>query len=192
MANIFFASDHHFHHANILNFKRDDGTPLRVFDDVTHMNEYMVMQHNRTVQPNDKVYFLGDVAMPKTAEALNILARMNGEKILIKGNHDSCKASQYLQYFKDIRGVYHIEGFVMSHVPLHPESLTRWGINIHGHLHQREVLIRGFNNKPIGPDTRYFSVCMERLDDYQPIALEEIKKQALVREQHSQYFELNK
>ena len=92
MSNIFFASDHHFHHANILNFKRDDGTPLRVFDDVIHMNEYMVMQHNRTVQPNDKVYFLGDVTMPKTADALKILGRMNGEKVLIKGNNDGCKA----------------------------------------------------------------------------------------------------
>jgi calcineurin-like phosphoesterase family protein len=184
MSNVFFASDHHFHHANILNFKRDDGTtPLRVFEDVNHMNEYMVMQHNRVVGPNDKVYFLGDLTMPKTAEALKIVGRMNGEKILIKGNHDGCKVSQYMEYFKDIRGVYHIDGFVMSHVPLHPGSLDRWGINLHGHLHHREVLL---DNKH--PDTRYFSVCMERLVDYQPISLEEIKKKALVRETHSQYY----
>ena len=39
MANIFFASDHHFGHANILTFKRDDGTALRDFRDVDHMNE---------------------------------------------------------------------------------------------------------------------------------------------------------
>jgi calcineurin-like phosphoesterase family protein len=183
VSNIFFCSDHHFHHANILNFKRDDGTPLRVFDDVNHMNEYMVMQHNRVVKPNDKVYFLGDVAMPKTAEALKILAKMNGEKILIKGNHDVCKPTQYLEYFKDIRGVYHIDGFVMSHVPLHPGSLERWGINIHGHLHQRQVLLDSKH-----PDARYFNVCMEQLDDYQPISLEQIRSQCLVREQHSHHY----
>jgi calcineurin-like phosphoesterase family protein len=184
MANIFFASDHHFYHANILNFKRDDGSPLRVFDDVNHMNEYMVMQHNRVVRPNDKVYFLGDVTISRTADALKILGRMNGEKILVKGNHDHCKATQYLEYFKDIRGVYHMDNIVMSHVPLHPASLERWGTNIHGHLHQRQVLLEG---KQI-PDTRYFSVCMERLDDYQPISLEEIKQQIVARETHSHYY----
>ena len=184
MANIFFCSDHHFHHANILNFKRDDGTPLRVFDDVNYMNEYMVMQHNRVVRPNDKVYFLGDVTMPKTAEALKILARMNGEKILIKGNHDTCKVSQYMEYFKDIRGVHHVDGFVMSHVPLHPGSLDRWGINLHGHLHHREVMIDG----TLAPDYRYFSVCMERLNDYKPISLEQIKKITSTREAHSPHY----
>ena len=173
MANIFFASDHHFGHANILNFKRDDGiTPLRVFEDVNHMNEYMVMQHNRVVSPNDKVYFLGDVTMARNAEGLKVLGRMNGTKILIKGNHDACKVSQYMEYFKDIRGVYHIDGLVMSHVPLHPACLDRWGVNVHGHLHHREVLVEGTRV----PDKRYFSVCMERLDDYQPIALEEMKR----------------
>jgi calcineurin-like phosphoesterase family protein len=155
MSNVFFASDHHFGHANILNFKRDDGvTPLRVFEDVNHMNEYMVMQHNRVVGHNDKVYFLGDVTMARNAEGLKVLGRMNGTKILIKGNHDACKVSQYMEYFKDIRGVYHIDGLVMSH------------------LHHREVLLEGTKV----PDKRYFSVCMERLDDYQPIALEEMKR----------------
>ena len=172
MANIFFASDHHFHHQNILNFKREDGSPLRVFDDVDHMNEYMVMQHNRRVRPGDKVYFLGDVTMARNAKSLEILGRMNGEKILIKGNHDLCKPEQYLQYFKDIRSCHQFDGMILSHIPIHLESLGRWGINVHGHLHANRVLM------PLSkiPDKRYFCVCMEQLDDYTPISLEEIKK----------------
>lgn len=172
MANIFFASDHHFDHANILTFKRDDGTPLREFDSVDHMNEYIVNSHNRVVKPGDKTYFLGDVCMDRKGRGLEILARMNGEKILIKGNHDQCKAEAYLKYFKDIRGSHQFGGLIMTHIPIHSESLARWGLNVHGHLHYNVVRM------PLSqiPDRRYFNVGMERIN-YTPISLEEIKKQ---------------
>lgn len=176
MANIFFASDHHFGHANILTFKRDDGTPLREFQDVSHMNEHIVNCHNSVVRPGDKVYFLGDVTMDRKSKGLEILQRMNGEKILIKGNHDLCKPEAYLRYFKDIRGSHQFEGLIMTHIPIHPESLARWGLNVHGHLHAN-VVKRELSHLP---DPRYFSVCMERIN-YTPISLEEVKKQVKVR-----------
>jgi calcineurin-like phosphoesterase family protein len=170
MANIFFASDHHFHHANILTFKRDNGTALREFESVSHMNEHMVNSHNSVVKSGDKVYFLGDVCMDRKGRGLEILARMNGEKILVKGNHDQCKASDYLKYFKDIRGSHQFEGLIMTHIPIHSESLARWGLNVHGHLHHNVVRL------PLSqiPDKRYFSVCMERIN-YTPVSLEEVK-----------------
>lgn len=172
MANIFFASDHHFGHANILTFKRADGTALRDFKDVDHMNEHIIQKHNETVRPNDKVYFLGDVVMNRKNSGLKILERLNGEKILIKGNHDQCDANAYLEYFKDIRGSHQFEGLIMTHIPIHPESLARWGLNVHGHLHHNVVKL------PLAqiPDKRYFNVSMERIN-YTPISLEEIKKQ---------------
>lgn len=175
MANTFFCSDHHFGHSNILKFTRNGGTPLRVFEDVDHMNEYMVMQHNRVVSPNDKVYMLGDLAMHK--KYLPIIHRMNGEKVLIRGNHDLELARTYLEYFKDVRGTHQIDGMILSHIPLHPESLSRWKANIHGHLHAN--VVTNIGNKI--PDPRYYSVCMEQLDDYKPVSLEQIKKNLLER-----------
>lgn len=169
MSNIFLCSDHHFHHANILTFKRADGSPLRVFRDVTHMNEHMIVQHNRVVQPGDKVYFLGDVTMSRNAKGLEILARMNGEKVLIKGNHDLASAQQYLAYFKDIRSCHQLDGMLLSHIPVHTESLSRWRANVHGHLHYNRVM-----SSPHHIDHRYQNVCMEQLDDYTPIALEDL------------------
>lgn len=172
MANIFFASDHHFYHANILTFKKQDGTLLREFDSVSHMNEHMVNCHNQVVRPNDKVYFLGDVIMSSTIESLEILRRMNGEKVLIKGNHDLAKLSRYMEHFKDIRGSHQFDGMILTHIPIHPESLARWGLNVHGHLHHNVVKL------PLAqiPDKRYFNVSMERIN-YTPISLEEVKKQ---------------
>lgn len=168
MPNIFFASDHHFGHEGMLRFTREDGSPLRVFTDTNHMNEYMIMQHNRVVGPKDKTYFLGDVCMSK--KFLPLLHRMNGEKVLIRGNHDIENASLYLNWFKDVRGVHQFDGIILSHIPLHPESITRWGANVHGHLHANRVRLP---NQHI--DERYQSVCMEQLEDYTPISLEEVK-----------------
>ena len=176
MSNIFFASDHHFHHANILTFKRADGKPLRVFKDVDHMNEWMVYKHNLVVKPSDKVYFLGDVTMSRNAKGLEILGRMNGEKVLIRGNHDMCTLNQYAQYFKDVRGCHQFDGMFFSHVPIHPESLSRWKVNVHGHLHANRVL---WTLSQI-PDDRYQCVCMEQLDDYTPIELSELKKKCSI------------
>ncbi len=134
------------------------------------MNEYMVYQHNRTVGPKDKVYFLGDVTMSRNTIGLQILSRMNGEKVLIKGNHDLASASAYLAYFKDIRGSHQLDGMLLTHIPIHPESLARWKVNVHGHLHANSVKLANGH-----PDHRYQSVCMEMLDDYTPISLEQLK-----------------
>ena len=174
MSNIFLCSDHHFSHANILTFTDAEGNRVRNFDSVEQMDETMVENHNRVVSPKDKVYFLGDVAFNKAN--LAIAARLNGEKVLIKGNHDQEKLSEYQKYFKDVRGSHQFSGLLFTHIPVHVDSLGRWGTNVHGHLHTNQVMIRGFADKPVEPDPRYFSVCMEQIN-YTPISLEEAKKQ---------------
>jgi calcineurin-like phosphoesterase family protein len=154
----------------MLNFKRADGmTPLRSFKDVDHMNEYMVTQHNRVVKASDRVYFVGDIAMSK--KSLPILNRMMGKKVLIRGNHDTENASEYLKYFEDVRSVHQFEGLLIGHIPVHPSCLYRWKVNVHGHLHANRVL---HENGSI--DDRYYNVCMEQLEDYTPISLEALKK----------------
>lgn len=169
MSNIFLCSDHHLSHANILTFKRQDGTPLRKFFNITEHDEYIIAQHNKVVRPNDKVYFLGDVTFHN--KYLHMVGRMNGDKVLIKGNHDDLKLSQYIPYFRDIRGFHQFEGMCLSHIPIHPDSLGRWGVNVHGHLHANRVMA-SFGAKV---DERYQNVSMEQLDDYTPISLEELK-----------------
>lgn len=105
---------------------------------------------------------------------LYLLDRMNGEKVLIKGNHDKAKLSQYLPYFKDIRGSHQMDGILMTHIPVHPESLARWPISVHGHLHYNRVMYTNRYGNTF-PDPRYFNTSMECLEDYTPISLEELK-----------------
>ena len=161
----FLIGDTHFGHSNILTFKKQDGSPLRVFNNIYEHDEYLIYKWNLVVKPEDKVYHLGDVGFRNFTVLNQILSRLNGSKILIKGNHDNMKLSQYAQHFKDIRSSHTLDKFILTHIPIHPDSLSRWVGNIHGHMHSNSL-----------PDSRYINVSVEQLNDYTPIDFEEIKR----------------
>ena len=118
MANIFVISDTHFDHANILTFKRKDGSPLREFKDVHHMNEMLIQNWNSVVRPQDKVYHLGDVTMHKQLPAA-ILDRLNGHKRLVRGNHDVAPTKDYLKWFEEVYACRVIDHMLFTHIPIH-------------------------------------------------------------------------
>lgn len=182
--NIFFISDTHFgHEGPYTRFTLADGcTMSRPHGSAAAGDEAMIENWNKTVRPNDKVYHLGDICMSK--KFLPILYKLNGEKVLIRGNHDTEKADVYLRYFKDVRGSHQFDGLLMTHIPVHPQSLARWGFNVHGHLHTNNVTKEIHHicaDDPPGyteivKDPRYFCVSVEQIN-YTPISLEEVKKQ---------------
>lgn len=174
-------ADPHFYHYNICKFTRHDGTPLRPWDDADKMSEEMINNYNMLVHPDDRVYMLGDIAM--TRKALDrSLPRLNGRKILVKGNHDIDKLSYYSKYFDDIRAYVVKKGFIMSHIPIHPGSMGRWEINIHGHLHYNQVGADFYDNpSDTGKiDKRYVCVSVEHTE-YKPILLDTVLKEARLR-----------
>jgi calcineurin-like phosphoesterase family protein len=179
MKNVFIVSDQHFGHANICKFLREDGTKLRPWDDVAEMDEHLVKVHNEKVKPTDKVYFLGDVLINR--RAFSTIGRLNGDKVLVRGNHDIFPDDEYQEYFRALRAYHVLSGMILSHIPVHPDSLGRFGVNIHGHLHANRVKkARGVDVKTGTVlysdmiDPRYHCVCVEQLPDFAPIALEEL------------------
>lgn len=170
--NIFFIADTHFGHKNACVFTKEDGSKLRPWNSAEEMNEQLVKNWNEVVRKQDKVYHLGDVAIPR--KGLDVLARLNGDKILIRGNHDIFKLKDYLLYFHDIRGAYVRDNIIFTHVPIHPESKSRFKANVHGHLHARRVM-KELDNKKMVYDPFYFCVSVENID-FRPIAYEEILK----------------
>lgn len=162
------SADHHFGHARILTFKRQDGvTPLRDFATIEEHDETIIERHNAVVGKNDRVYLLGDVLIHRRNRS--ILGRLNGRLVLVKGNHDIFKLSDYLPYFDDIRA-YVVQKdqdgnkVILSHIPVHPDSVGRFGTNIHGHLHYQSV-----------NDNRYICVSLEHTN-YSPIQIHEALK----------------
>ena len=161
MSNIWLYSDPHFYHHGITVFKNLDGTKVRPWDDAEKMSEDLIRWYNELVKPDDRVYILGDVAFNRKSLDRS-LPRLMGRKVLVKGNHDQDKLSYYSKYFDDVRSYVVKKGFVLSHVPIHPESLTRWGVNIHGHLHGNTL-----------KDPRYINVCVEQTN-WRPILLSKV------------------
>ena len=171
MPSIWLYSDPHFGHAGVCRFLRADGTKLRPWDNPDEMDEAMIKLYNDKVKPNDKVYFLGDVVINR--RCLKTLERLNGDKVLIKGNHDIFRLNEYTPYFRDIRAYHVMNGMILSHIPVHESQLERFGTNIHGHTHSNRVKL---SNGEI--DNRYHCVCVEQTN-FEPIlfedALEKIK-----------------
>ena len=159
---IFVISDTHFGHEKILSFKRPDGELLRPFPSIETMHETIVEQWNSAVGPKDTVYHLGDVATCR--RSLRILDRLNGKKVLVKGNRDKLPWVEYLWYFTEIHGFIYHDDLILSHIPVHEGSFVG-GLrgNVHGHLHCHLV-----------KDARYFNACVER-HAYKPVAWEEIR-----------------
>ena len=87
--NIYFTSDWHIGHENVLEYSK------RPFDDVYHMHRVLINNYNSTVGNNDICYFLGDMGMHNGEDMKRVLSKLNSStKILIMGNHDK-KGRQY-------------------------------------------------------------------------------------------------
>ena len=179
MPGVFLVSDTHFGHAGVCRFTHNDtGIKIRPWTDPNEMDEAMVKMWNETVKPNDKVYHLGDVVINR--KALPILNRLNGDKVLIKGNHDIFKLEDYTKYFRDIRGYHVMNNMILSHIPVHSDSKGRFSANIHGHLHTNRVMkARGVDattgrilyGKEIDP--WYFNISVEQIG-FKPILFEDV------------------
>jgi len=85
MANIFFTSDTHFFHTNIIKYCN------RPFENAEEMNEVIIRNWNSVVNYNDVVYHLGDFILgitDKVKVAKSMRERLNGDIHFIMGNHD--------------------------------------------------------------------------------------------------------
>jgi len=170
MSNRWYISDTHFSHRNIIRFIKEDGTKLRNFSTLQEMDDLMIENWNKVVRPKDTIVHLGDVVINR--KALQILENLNGRKILIRGNHDIFRTKEYLKFFEEIRGGEVKPGvkIIFSHYPIHPSSLKEGWINVHGHIHDKNVLLE---NREI--DYRFFNLSIEKMD-YKPIEWNELLK----------------
>ncbi len=168
MVTRFLMADTHFGHENINKFMGKDGQKLRPFSCAEEMDETIVNNVNRVCGPKDILYIAGDVVIGR--RHLETLKRIHCEKVLIKGNHDIFDLKYYAEVFRDIRGSHKLGEFIITHIPIHPQSLARWCTgNIHGHLHDGRVLLEDGSI-----DRRYICVSCEHIN-YTPIAFDDIE-----------------
>lgn len=170
MNDVWFTSDHHFNHTNIIDycgrpFVKPDGQP-----DVKLMEEVMVQRWNERVQPGDHVYYLGDFAFGGLAEVKRILNRLNGDSILVKGNHDRHSNTRlldigFLSVSKSLDVWMNGKRLYLSHRPPVDLDWALYDLALCGHVHERwKVRLGAFcSTINVGVDAW----------DFRPISLEE-------------------
>lgn len=129
------------------------------------MNEYIIQKWNSVVKENDIVYHLGDVGFGTTEMLKELIGRLNGTKILLRGNHDFKRG---VNGWKEVgvSEVYkkriELENLVLIHAPI--EIVEKGKINVFGHIHDKPLDVRFDKNNHI---------CVScDVVDYKPIAID--------------------
>lgn len=130
--NRWFISDTHFSHTNII------GYTGRPFQSVNEMNERLIANWNALVKPQDTVFFLGDFGLGSTDFLTSLCARLHGNKICIRGNHDGTPAKMHTIGFTVALesafikiGRHQVE---LIHIPSQPAPSH---FQLHGHVHEK-------------------------------------------------------
>lgn len=161
--NIYFTSDLHLLHPKIVNICNRPIT-------VEEHDEWLISRINSKVKKKDTFYILGDVSMGDKVRTEKLLHKINGNKILIVGNHDNNISNSTV-----FGGIKHIKDFTFNspsypnlHIVLCHYPMLSWNRKVHGamhlfgHVHGRlEGVGLSFD---IGVDS----------NDYYPLSLEEV------------------
>ena len=161
-------SDLHFGHTNIMKFCPQ--SRARFNNDVDYMNEQMIREWNETIAPEDTVYILGDVAFLPADKAVKIMRRLNGNKILIEGNHDRKLLNDpvFRNCFAEVHPylciTYEKTRVIMFHYPIAEwDQMHRGAVHFHGHLHGNVSGMEKFRCRDRGMDaTGVIAVRMEQ------------------------------
>lgn len=188
----FIISDTHFNHEKILYFDKSRADALRNLDiepTVSNMDQYLENQWNDTVNDDDVVYFLGDLGMfRKKQDFVAQLARLKGQKVFFKGNHDhsdQLKAALKAPETKlidvvDTAKAIKINGIQvwLSHYAI---DLPYPILSVHGHIHEAEY------ESPSMVNLSLDSVLMQQYPFGQPLSFDklwlELKKRLEMIEQ---------
>lgn len=126
----YMVADLHFGHQNVISYSD------RPWKTAEEMNEALIVNWNKTVSKNDRIFVLGDFALANREKINSIVPRLNGTKILVRGNHDGYRSPYYVEAgFHAVSPLPMLyEGiYLLSHEPVFP--LADGLINIHGHIH---------------------------------------------------------
>ena len=157
MSRVFFNSDLHLGHRRVIEFEDNYRAKVLGVDTIKQHDEKICDLWNDTIRKRDMIILLGDIGYN-----IDILKKLPGRKKLLLGNHDTFKASKYLEIFDDIIGPIHYKKHWLAHFPTHESELYGRKV-IHGHSHSKGIA-----------DERYINVSVE-MTGGRPISFQDIK-----------------
>lgn len=164
---IWFTSDLHFGHRSAITM---NGRP---FEDVEEMNEALIRRYNEVVTADDTVYILGDLCYRMPIEEANqLIGRLNGKKILLKGNHDKMYDDTLFEGIYDFLEI-HEDGLIIAlmHYPMMQWPMGNHGsLHLHGHMHNSSE----YNLAQQAQNIRRYDVGVDA-NNYSPVSLQMIR-----------------
>lgn len=170
---IYFISDTHFNHANIIKYCN------RPFKTIQEMNEAIIKNWNSIVTSTDIIYHLGDLALGRKEQIENIINKLNGKKYIVRGNHDRLGVKTYEELGFNVLKNAPIEleeyKILLSHIPVPDKQIPKGFINLHGHMHDKKLYecIEKYDSKLYSIEKHINISC--DVTDFRPISLQEIK-----------------
>ncbi len=165
---IYFTSDPHFSHRNILEFCS------RPFKNVKEMNQTIIDNYCSVIKEEDEVYFLGDLTMSRGNQYENIqsiMEKLPGTKHLILGNHDHFKPFFYTEALgftsvhTALKAVFSGQEFYLAHDPAFAQ--IKDSVWLCGHIHNLfKSTITNYNAKIINVGVD--------VNDFMPVSLDQI------------------
>lgn len=176
---IFFTSDQHFGHQNIIKHCN------RPFQTVYEMDETLIANYNEVVKPGDTVYHLGDFSYKcNFSKAMAIGRRLNGIKILILGNHDRVFTPLYSDhsFFKELHEVWKGRYDYLSIDPSgYPKiNMFHYAQRVWNQSHRGAYALCGHSHgscKPALPDSIDGGLLLDvgvDVHGYKPISIDEV------------------
>lgn len=156
--HLYFTSDTHWWHTNVIKYCN------RPFKSVEQMNDTLIVNWNSIIGKDDTVFHLGDFCFCGPIKAKEILEQLNGNIILIKGNHDY---KSVVKLFDEVYPQVHLniedKSVYLNHYPFasFPENCYQ----LFGHIHSNSG-IYSKNQYDVGVDN----------NNYKPISWNKIKE----------------
>lgn len=166
---IYFISDTHFSHTNIIKYCN------RPFNNIDEMNNTIIDNWNKVVNDNDIVYHLGDFALYNN-EIKDLVSRLNGKIYLLRGNHDRKTVTFYNNAGLEViptQTKLDEYKLILSHRPLMDSQIPEDYINIHGHIHNK--LIQDELDESIYSKDKHINVSVDVID-FKPISINKLNK----------------
>ncbi len=150
MSTVWVTADHHFSHARIIEYC------ARPFSSVEEMDAELIRRWNEAVRPDDLVVHLGDFALASVERIQELVAQLNGHKVIVLGNHDRSVTAMRRLGFDEAYREYEVRGIPCVHDPEHarPGEIT-----LCGHVHNRWGELRRTDGAlliNVGVDVRSF------------------------------------
>ena len=159
---IFFTSDLHFGHSNIIQYEH------RPFADVNDMDKALIANWNSVVGKHDTVFVLGDISFYGHEKTEHLVRQLRGTKHLVMGNHDAKGPRWWMDVGFETASRYPIildEYLVLQHKPPEYYNETSPYFYLYGHVHGTEAY-QTLTKKSC-------CVCVERWK-YTPVSFDQI------------------